>query len=298
VSPLGLLDRVRPWQVFDRPVFVVAAPRSGSTLLFDMLEAHPDLVSWPFEAHEAFTRAQPADHPWSTGHRWPVELGDDPARRKALSRELYLGRLRARARRELPVGRLERLAPRKVRLLEKTPASVVRFGALARLYPDARFVYLHRDAPASMGSLIEAWETPSQAHARVQVDGRTVEWMMLTAPGWLELVDEPVAVKAAFQWRIGTEWMLRDLAQSPSAHLIRLSYEELVADPEKQLRRVLEHCELELSPAVLDKAAVIGSTGRTSLSSPRPDKWRARAEEIEPLLPALADLRRELGYDA
>jgi LPS sulfotransferase NodH len=281
--------------VLDRPVLVLAAPRSGSTLLFDMLERHPALTSWPFEAHRAFSAAQPVGHDPALGHRWPPSYATEAVRR-ALSRELYLGGVAARRRHGLPVGRLEPLALRRVRLLEKTPANVLRIGALARLYPDACLVYLHRDAPASIGSLIEAWETPSAAHATVVVDGREVSWMMLAAPGWLDLVDAPLPKRAAFQWQAGTQWALADLAEVPAERVVRLSYEDLVADPVGQLRRVLDHCGLAADPAVLAAADQVGSAGRTSFSAPDPDKWRARAADIEPLLPGLADLRRQLGY--
>jgi hypothetical protein len=299
VSPLRSVkrrvDRLRPWRCFDRPVFVLAAPRSGSTLLQDLLEPHPDLVSWPFEAHAAFSAALPGPVDMAAGHRWDPSVASRPLRRD-LSRELYLGRLAARHRNGLPVGRLEPLALRKVRLLEKTPANVVRMGALARLFPEARLVFLHRDAPASIGSLLESWETPSASHARVHVDGRDVEWMMLTAPGWLDLLDAPYPVRAAFQWRAATELALQDLEDVPAERVVRLSYEDLVADPETELTRVLEHCELSLDPGVLAGALEVGRAGRTSFSAPRADKWRDRAVEIEPLLPALADLRQRLGY--
>jgi hypothetical protein len=285
----------RPWRVFDRPVFVLAAPRSGSTLLFDLLERHPDLVSWPFEAHSAFTAAQPDGHDPALGHRWPPSYATEEVRRD-LSRELYLGGIAARRRHGLPVGRLEPLAIRKIRLLEKTPANVLRIGALARLYPDARLVYLHRDAPGSIASLIEAWETPSAAHATLVVDGREVSWMMLAAPGWLDMLDAPVPERAAFQWRAGTAWALADLAEVSPERVLRLSYEDLVADPVAQLRRVLDHCRLAPDPAVLAGADRVGSAGRTSFSAPDPDKWRGRAADVEPLLPSLADLRRQLGY--
>ena len=297
MSLVGRIDQMRRWDVYDRPVFVIAAPRSGSTLLFQLLDAHPDLVSWPGEAHPAFDAAEPLDHDPALGHRWPAEYATEQVRR-VLSRELYLGRLRARRAAGLPVSRRERLGLRKVRLLEKTPANVVRSSALARLFPTARIVYLHRDAPASIGSLIESWETPSGAHARGIVKGREIHWMMLATPGWLDLGDESAPVKSAFQWRAATEIALADLAEIEPSRVLRLSYEDLVREPEVQLRRVLGHCRLSEAPQVLEKAAMVGTPGKTSLSAPRPDKWRERAAEIEPLLPDLADLRRRLGYEA
>jgi hypothetical protein len=192
---------------------------------------------------------------------------------------------------------VERLALRRVRMLEKTPSNVLRVGALARLYPDAPLVFLHRDAPSSIGSLIESWLTPSEAHGRVQVGGRTVDWMMLAPPGWVDLADEPPAVKAAFQWSAAARYALEDLADIDPSRVVQLAYEDLVAEPETHVRRVLDHCGLSHDDAVLAAAATAGTKGRTSFSAPRPDKWRERADEIEPLLPELAPLRRALGYD-
>ena len=290
---VAALDRRRPWRVFDRPVFVLAAPRSGSTLLREMLERHPDLVGWDGEAHAAFAAARP--HVVEEGHRWEPGVAS-AALRRDLSRELYLGLLRERRERGQAIGARERLLPRRVRLLEKTPANVLRIGALARLYPDARLVFLHRDAPASMGSLLEAWETPTPAHVLMDVHGRRVPWMMLAAPGWLDLADADAATKSAFQWRVAQEHALSDLSDLPAGRVMRVSYEELTRDPVVVLRRVLEHCELTAHPEVLATASTVGSAGRTSLSAPRPDKWRERAAQIEPHLPALAPLRERLGY--
>jgi hypothetical protein len=158
-------------------------------------------------------------------------------------------------------------------------------------------VHLHRDAPASIGSLIEAWETESEAHATLTVDGRQVSWMMLCPPGWLDRVDDPVPVKAAFQWQAAQELALQDLADVPADRVLRVSYEDLLADPVTVLLTVLEQCELDAHPEVLSGAERVGRVGRTSLSAPREGKWRARAADIEPLLPDLADVRRRLGYE-
>jgi LPS sulfotransferase NodH len=294
---LGWVDRHRRWRVLDRPVFVIAAPRSGSTALFDLLAVHPAFVSWPFEAHEAFERATPADHPVELGRRWPPAYAGEEMRR-TLSRELYLGRLRARRRSGLPVRHLERLAMRRIRLLEKTPANVLRVEVLAEVFPDASFVFLHRDATSNIASLIEAWETPSAAHATVNVAGRTVQWMMLAPEGWPDYVDADVPTRAAFQWRSANETALDALQQLPADRWTRLSYENFVADPRAAATEVLDWLGVGGHPAVLAAAERLAHPGRTSFSPPRPDKWRERAHLIEPLLPQLSALRSRLGYPA
>ena len=291
------IERHRPWRVFDRPVFVIAAPRSGSTALFDLLAAHPAFVSWPFEAHPAFDKATPPEHSVEQlGRRWPPSYACESLRRD-LSRELYLGRLDARRRSGLPVGRLDRLALRKVRLLEKTPANVLRVEVLADVFPDAVFVFLHRDAPASIGSLIEAWQTPSDAHAAVTLaDGRRVSWMMLAPEGWLDYVDARIAERAAFQWREGNRVALDALERLPTARWTRLSYEAFIADPRRAVGDVLDWIGVGRHPRVEAALERMSVPGRTSFSAPRPGKWRDRADLVEPVLPPLADLRFRLGY--
>jgi hypothetical protein len=293
---LAAVDRVRPWRTLDRPVFLIAGPRTGSTLLFDLLAVHPDLVAWPFEALDAYQRVVPDDHPVDLGMRWPAHYAT-PERRRHLTRELYLGRLHARRRQGLPTGHVERLALRKVRLLEKSPASILRLEAIARLYPDAKLVVLHRDAPATIASLIEAWETPSAAHVDTRIGGRSVHWMMLAPPGWLSLVDAPIPEKAAFQWAAAAECVLRDLQAIPADRCLQIRYEDLTTDPASVLRQVLSFAELAPDPRVLDADAATRATGRTSISAASREKWRARAAVVEPLLPRLAPLRSALGYE-
>jgi hypothetical protein len=293
---LAASDRVRPWRTLDRPVFVIAGPRTGSTLLFDLLAPHPDLVAWPFEALEAYRRVVPDAHPIDLGMRWPASYAT-PERGRHLTRELYLGRLVARRSQALPTSRIERLALRKVRLLEKSPSSILRLEAIAGLYPDAKLVVLHRDAPATIASLIESWERPSLAHAQGTVGGREIRWMMLAPPGWLSLVDAPIPEKAAFQWAAAAECVLRDLDALAPDRCLQVRYEDLIADPQSVLREILTYAELSPDPGVLAAGAAAHAKGRTSISAPRPDKWRDRASDIEPLLPRLAPLRRALGYE-
>jgi hypothetical protein len=293
---VNVINRVRPWRSFDRPVFIVAGPRTGSTLLFDLLAPHPELVAWPFEAPDAYLRVTPPDHPVDLGMRWPEHYAT-PDRRRALTRELVLGRLDARRVHGLPTRALERLALRKVRFLEKSPPSILRLAALARMYPDAKLVVLHRDAPDTIASLIEVWETPSAAHAHLEVGGRPVHWTVLAPPGWLALVDAPIPQKAAFQWAAAAECSLRDLRSLPPGRCLQVRYEDLVADPSAVLRTILDFAELAPDPGVLAAGAARSSAGRTSISPPRAGKWRERADQIEPLLPSLAELRTALGYE-
>ena len=286
---------MRRWRVFDRPVVIVACPRSGSSLLFGMLAVHPGLWSWFGEAHAAWDLVSPADHPPALGDAWPASYATEEARRTA-GRLLYRGALERRRQAGISVTRVDRLALRKVRFVEKTPTTSLRVAAIDGLLPDARFVFLHRAGPANVASIVEAWERMDQGRARVRTtDGRVVPWSLARPTGWEEHLDDPVPAKAAFQWVGCNRAAIDDLATANPRRVMRLSYESLLDDPIGWAERLCAFAEVDLHPAVARYARELPSA-RSTISAPRPDKWRERADELAPVLPLLEPLMVELGY--
>ena len=282
--------------MLDRPVVVVACPRSGSSLLFGMLAAHPRLWSWFGEAHEAWDVLAPPDHPATMGDAWPPTYATEVARRTA-GRLLYRGALRRREEAGIRVSPLDRLGVRRVRFVEKTPKTSLRVAAVAGLLPDARFVFLHRDGPPNVASIMEAWERMDQGRATVRTsDGRSVVWSLARPSGWQDHLDEPLVRKAAFQWVGCNRAALDGLAGVDPARVLRLSYESLLEDPAGWAARLCDFAEVDLDPAVARYARELPPAPST-VSAPRPDKWRAREAELTPVLPSLEPMRRELGYD-
>jgi hypothetical protein len=295
VKVVELLQGRRRWRVLDRPVIVVACPRSGSSLLFGVLAAHPRLWSWFGEAHDAWDVLPPPDHPAALGDSWPAAYATEEARRTA-GRLLYRGALARRQRVGLRVTRLDRLGVRSVRFVEKTPKTCLRVAVVDRLFPDARFVFLHRDGPPNVASIVEAWERMEQGRAQVRTSsGREVTWSLARPAGWEDHVDEPVAAKAAFQWTACNRAALDGLAGVDPARVLRLSYESLLDDPEGWAGRLCRFAEVDLDPAVLRYARDLPHAPST-VSAPRPDKWREREAELAPVLPLLDPLMAELGY--
>ena len=127
--------------VFAQPVFIVCPPRSGSTLLFETLAQSPDLYTIGDESHqliEAVPTLAPAARGFASNR---LEAADATPAVVTQLRESFFAALRDRAERR-PT------APMQVRMLEKTPKNALRVPFLARVFPEARFIYLHRD-PAS-----------------------------------------------------------------------------------------------------------------------------------------------------
>ena len=107
------------------PIFIVAFPRSGTTLLEQILDAHPLLRSmdetpflkWALEDVRA------------CGVHYPTELGKLTAARLAEIRERYWQRVREKV--ELQPGQ---------RVVDKNPLNMMRLPLIRRLFPHARTV--------------------------------------------------------------------------------------------------------------------------------------------------------------
>jgi hypothetical protein len=76
--------------------------------------------------------------------------------------------------------------------------------------------------------------------------------------------------------------------------MLDLAYEELVAAPEAQARRLVAHCGLDWTPACLERGRRGGRVSTASVAQVRRPistgsvgRWRAYARHLGPLLDAL-----------
>lgn len=138
--------------VFDRPVFLVSSPRSGSTMLFEALARAPGVYTIGGESHaliENIPELSPALNGLDSNR-----LTSDSATAPVVQA------LRARFQAGL-VDRDGRAPPpgTRVRMLEKTPKNALRVPFLASAFPEAVFVYLYREPRETLGSMIDAWNS-------------------------------------------------------------------------------------------------------------------------------------------
>lgn len=259
-------------------------PRSGSTLLFDLLRAHEDVRSWETEAYPPWQAVDPTVATGARGDAFDPAALDEPAWRRA-EWALHEGVKRR--------GFRERRGRVRYRLVEKTPANIIRVAALGQMFPDALFIHLTRDVPQNIASMLEGRDK------RLAVRGwpatHDYEWHFLMPPGWLGRVDDAPPQQFAWQWQVGNQTAIDDLDAIPRSRWARIKYEDLIADAPRMLDDLLAFSYLPPSRAV-DKAAGALAPSQAVLSAPDEQKWRERASEIEPVLAPLAALRRTLGY--
>jgi LPS sulfotransferase NodH len=263
------------------PVFVICYARSGSTLLRYVLDTHPAIVAPP-ELHLLLVARQLL---WVFEHtaRTPgCAAADLDAKRYAATRtrETLDSIMREHSAR----------ADKSV-WAEKSVSSIDCIDVLEAVYPDARLLYLHRQAPDVMASCAQA------AQRRQGTFG--FEPFVARRP------DNPVDGLADY-WLDKTRRALDAESRLPNPHL-RLRYENLVREPDATLTTLLEFLGLPLPTGMLDSvfstdhvvgpgdskilstkhvhADSIGHGARLSLDRLSPDRRRA-----------IDALHEQLGY--
>ena len=272
---------------FDRPLVVLSAPRSGSTLFFETLSQARGLYTIGHESHRQI-EGLPGLHPSARGFDSNRLDASDatPAIIEGLHRNLVQS-LRDRDGRPPVPGT-------PVRLLEKTPKNTLRVPFMRAAFPDARFVYLYREPRAVLASMIEAWQS-GRFTTYPGLPGWTgMPWSLLLVPGWRSLIGRPLEEIVAHQWATTTDLVMGDLEALPEAQRCFVRYDDLVASPQAQVRRVCEFADLEW-----DRALDVLPLSRHTLSPPDPDKWRRHEAAILRVLPIVeaadARARRLIG---
>jgi hypothetical protein len=275
-----------PRRILDRPVFIIAMPRSGSTLLFDLLRAHEGVRAWETEAYPPWKAVDPTVASSPRGDAFDPGALDESAWRRA-EWSLHEGVTRR--------GLRERRGRVRYRLVEKTPANVIRVAALAQMFPDALFIHLTRDAPQNIASMLEGRE--KKLAVRDWPAKQNVEWHFLMPPGFVDHAHDSPVAQFAWQWQVGNQTAIDDLEAVTRSRWCRIKYEDLISDAPRMLDDLLAFSYLPPSRAV-DEAAAQLAPSQAVLSAPDETKWRNREREIAPVLPGLRQLRGRLGYEA
>lgn len=265
--------------VFDRPVFIVCPPRSGSSLLFETLALSPSVCTIGGESHGIIEGGRQATGLGAADRGYDSNrLGADAASPEVVTA------IRERFRRQA-VDRQGQKRRGRIRLLEKTPKNALRIPFLAKVFPDALFVYLHRDPRETLASMMEVWQS-DRFCTYPQLPGWTgLPWSLLLIPGWRELIGKPLAEIVAVQWETTTRIMLDDLEALPPRQACVARYDALLEDPQTEIERLCKCVDIEWDHPLRTTLP----HSRHTVSEPQQGKWRARERELQPVLPGIAE---------
>ncbi len=255
--PAPLFDRpALPGYRSDLPVFVVGMPRSGTTLVEQILDSHPE-VHGAGELNDLWRTVAGITRWLPPGQALPeaVSLVPDAAWR-ALGEQL--------------VERMQSHAPRASRIVDKLPFNYTLLGIIRLMLPDAHIVHCLRDP---RDTCLSCYMT-SFGNDR----GFTCD---------LEELGET--------WRLHAELMEHWSRVLPGG-LFTIVYEELVADLEGQSRRLVDALGLDWSDACLDfhrNPRPVVTASMTQVRQPvytsSVGRWRRFEDHLGPMIAALGD---------
>jgi hypothetical protein len=247
------------------PVIVLGVGRSGTTLLRVMLDRSSQ-IAIPYEsffvtplAHRHGRRPKLDDFLDDLGRFYQLyEWGIAPED------------VRPRLREGMTTGEaiaavFDVYAERegKPRWGDKTPLYMQHLPLLERLFPDALWVHLVRDGRDAALSFLEL---PEGFSGKTWAQPRT-------------------AAQFAARWRMEI-LAARRLGKHVGGRYLELRYEDLVTEPERELRRVCEHASLPWEPAMLEHA-----------DTPDVSSMPAHRNIAQPPTPGLRDWRSQMSRD-
>lgn len=240
------------------PIFIVGMPRSGSTLVEQILASHPQ-VHGAGEVKFLHQGVLQVDKEFGSAVRYPelMHLIEQSQLRTIV--EYYRDHLPA-----LPEG--------KTRITDKMLTNYYYVGLIYLLFPNARIIHCKRNA---VDTCISCYSKMFREDMPYTYDLKEI----------------------AHYYRKYTELMEHWKAVLPQHYVLEVRYEEVVGDIEKEARRIVSHCGLEWNAACLEfhkterpvKTASVTQV-RQPLYASSVERWRNYGSLVDPLVAELGAL--------
>jgi hypothetical protein len=282
VSRRAYASPPRPWTAgrlpaflrpnLERPVFIVGAPRSGTTFLGDCLGQLPTL-SYHYEpiltkaaaryVYEERWHLATARRIYRTTYAWLMRLGGDP----------------------------------DLRFAEKTPRNCFIMPFLASTFEEARFIHIIRDGrDAALSRRAKQWVRAAPS-GRVQYEPGGYPYGPYPR-FWIERdrADEYEQTtdlhRCIWDWRRHVEAARMAGARFPDAYL-EVRYEPLMRTPEVEVDRILHFLELDRPDSRKHLRSALADGHTRSIG-----RWQSTLgdEERRLIVTEAGALLRELGY--
>jgi Flp pilus assembly protein TadD len=250
------------------PIFIVGFPRSGTTLLEQMLDAHPGLRSMD---ERAFLQKVIQKMQESGEHTYPEDLHRLDASDLEELRKTYWQN----------VGSVVQLKPGE-RLVDKNPLNIMRLPIIHRIFPNARIILaLRHPCDVLLSNYMQCFRAPA-----FQVLCSSFQRL---ARGYDDAMEFWVRHAKLF-----------------NTAAIELRYEDLLDDFEVQARRIADHLGLTDVDALQRFQETARAKGFIStpsyaqvvepLNKKAVGRWHRYSAQLEPVLPVLMPAIERWNY--
>ncbi len=241
-----------------KPIFIVGMPRSGTTLTEQIFSAHKDC----FGAGELEYAARCSRQLASLS----TKVADSPDSLVSVAEGVSSDGWRILGHSYLKA--IEQKSPTASRIVDKMPHNYEQLGLISMMLPNAKIIHIRRQAPDTCISCYMHDFNEFHSYNRdLHSAGLYYRQYERLSDYWAEALPMPI---------------------------FQLKYEDLVMDQEATIRKMLDFCELEWDPNVLEfhklKRNVVTPSNtqvRQPMYKKAKDRWRNYEANLGPLLEAL-----------
>ncbi|HBF47291.1 MAG TPA: zinc chelation protein SecC [Shewanella frigidimarina] len=276
---------------FDRPIIILSAPRSGSTLLFEVLSKSHSIWTIGGESHaliETIPKLNIAYRQFSSNALTEQDI-DDELRQQLLLRF-------SDALKDNKGNKPDTIDTTNIRFLEKTPKNRLRVDFFNSLFPDALFIYLVREPKENISSIMQAWRSNKFVTYPNLPGWDKRNWSLLLPEKWQQLNRQPLQSIAAFQWQAANEAIMDSLQKIDSNRWCMVSYDQLIADPAKTVKQLCQFTDTDFDPALAQLCSKPLAHSRYTISTPKPNKWLENYHDIAKIWPSASTTLNKINH--
>ena len=264
---------------FEKPVIIVGAPRSGTSLLQKIIREHPGFVSVPRESDVIwFPYTFPSQNEWrQEGILRPLAAEDmehilNDYNSKALSAGMWSHWSKSGIMNNPIASKFVRLTyptadkalsilrrqlPQRVRaprrLVDKSVHFAFWLSALEQVFPDALYIHITRNPESCINSMINGWQDPERFNTYLIPESLKLGiaykyWSFPMPPNWKTYAKMPLQERVANQWVEIQNTIIGGLTRPKRENrYLRIKLEELSSNTKYCLSNIARFIEIQWS---------------------------------------------------
>jgi hypothetical protein len=279
----------------EKPIFILGAPRSGTTWLGKAFDQHPDLACWA-----------EISNIWMWGN---TQKTNDQLTENDLNPKIK-GYIQKRFS-----DYLEKY--QKKRICDKTPRNCLRISFIQAVFPDAKIIMVLRDGRSVINSTKKELNRPKtvpwkEAYSRLKevpvwewsvflpritsrlkrMLGIPLDYWGARPPGWQEWVNQySREALLAKQWSETMEIAIAEGRKLPPENYLEIRYEDLVSSPQEKIQEIANFAELDSPEPIINYA-------RSTADPSRTNKWKDSLDPniLQEIKEIMEPTMSKLGY--